>query len=139
MSLPNYVINFEELVESIFDSYTSMKLLKSGEQKSKGFAIHSLEGDQEITWQAKSEVFITGVLFGVDDVRNIGYEDNWDMYLEDEPIMESIYLKEMYEYKQFRTPLKVEQGQTVRIIYKNKTNDKTVWYDIDYFERKDME
>lgn len=136
MSLPNYIVNLEEMVKAIAQGYTSMKLMSSGRQRSKGLVLSSdMKGSKAITWVAPHDLVITGIRFGVDDIRNLGYSDYWDMYIDDVQIMSSVFLKEVNEYKRFRNFYPVVQGQAIKFVYHNIHDiPKEIWYDIDYIQ-----
>ncbi|MCG8538751.1 MAG: hypothetical protein MJA82_02275 [Clostridia bacterium] len=136
MGSPNYIANLNEFLKALVQGYSSMKLMNNGIQKSKGLFIeNSILGDWKVTWAADHDMLITGVSFGVDNIRNIGYDDNWDMYVDDLQIMSSVYVKEINEYKGFSNFYPVLKGQTIGFIFHNLTNiSKDLWFDIDYIE-----
>lgn len=136
MGLPNYVVNLEEMVEAILKGYNSMKLMTNGKQGSKGLSLKSAHlGEGEVVWIAPHDLTLTGVHFNISDVRNIGYDDDWDMLIDSTKIMSSVHVKEMSEYKRFRNFYPVKKGQVIKFIYRNKTNvSKELWYNVDYIE-----
>ena len=136
MGLPNYIVNLEEFVNSIADGYKSMKLLGNGTQRSKGLKLENMTLNEiETSWIAPHDLLITGVRFGIDECRNIGYTSNWDMYINNILTMSSIYIKEMNEYKRFRNFYPVLKGQEIKFIFHNETKiDKDVFFDIDYIQ-----
>lgn len=137
IGLFNYIINLDEMSESIVKAYTSKYLMNNGIQMSKGLLIEqSSYGDKEITWTVSNDIFITGIRFTINNLRNIGYDDNWDMYIDNINIMSSVYVKEMNEYKRFRNLYFVSKGQVIKFIYHNRTDIiKDLWFDLDYIQK----
>ena len=137
-TLPNYIINLDELAMELYKVFIteddSSVHAPRGIQKSKGLYIDMDNTiNHTISWAFTEKAFITGIGFGVEEHRNIGYTDRWSLYLNDIIIIEDIFIKEVDEYKPFRQLTEIKQGDIIKIIVHNNTKiPKTVWFDIDY-------
>src|SRR5699024_4843912 len=103
-SLPSYWVNLEELAQILTDIVNSSKFVDYGKQKIDGLILNvdNAKVEQEIAWQPKQDfTVLTGIEFSANDVRNIGYNNSFDMYIDDELYFEDIYIKETDEYKRF--------------------------------------
>lgn len=136
MSLPNYIVNLEELVDAVAGNYKTTELLKSGKQGAKGLRIERLDSNiNEISWIAPHDLLVTGIGFTIDECRNIGYANGWSMYVNGADIMNNIRVKEMQEYKPFRNYYPVFKNQEIKFVFNNRDNiDKSILFDIDYIE-----
>lgn len=138
MSLPNYVVNLDEMANAIRDAFDSTKLMNLGQQRVYGIQI---EVDNNLkktaSWITPRDIIVTGIRFGVNDYRNIGYEDSFNMYVGNELIFEEIRIKEMYEYKRYRQPHVLPTNTEIKFEFNNRDNmKKYVWFDIEYVDKE---
>lgn len=122
-TLPSYWVNLEELAKILTDIVNSSKLIDYGKQKIDGLMINvnHNQNQQEIIWQPKEEfAILTGIEFSANDVRNIGYDNSFDMYIDDELYFEDIYIKETNEYKRFNVRKLLNRDNKIRFLFKNK-------------------
>ena len=141
MSVPRYCVNLNEIEEFLKNLTGKPKqfICPFGYQRSQGFRIHkemSLESepvyiDIKIPYE---EYVITGIDFSVvsmndnfDDTNDRGM-DYFHFIVNDTKIFDSIYLKDIYKYKNLRTPFKVtkkmiDDGLDMKICYVNNTRD----------------
>ena len=139
----NYLVNIEELGEVIADSLDRASTdgdLSTGIQRSKGFLINSLDyGVERIDWTVPFDIEITGLTFAQEDVRNMGYDDYINIFINEELIVETVYLKEMQEEKTFRKMMEVKEGDIITIEYINDTGiSKEFKIDIEYINKEPM-
>lgn len=135
MSLPNYIVNLEEFVESILKAYYNARLYKGGVKKEKGIIVET-EGQGEYTyqWELPEDSSLSTIMFTPKDIRNIGYKDSWKFLVNDKVIYDNIYVKEMSERKNFFEPLELRRGDTIEFRV-NRMYDTPMSYmwDIGYF------
>lgn len=136
MSVPKYIVNLPELEGLIREAISGGDDITSKIQRSIGFmAVSKPHETDELVWKPIEDIGIIGFRFGQEDIRNMGYLDNFDLIIEDDIVLEGIYHKELNEYKDFRVPYLVAEGSDVRIINRNETGiEKEVKFDIDYIE-----
>ena len=139
--LPNYLINLDELGDIIGDALVGDledNELQNGIQRSKGFSITSKDYGVEVaTWTVPYDMEITGLAFAQEDVRNMGYDDYINIYIDDELYFETIYLKEMQENKDFHSFIKVSKGSIIKIEYINDTGiEKEFNIDIEHINKE---
>lgn len=123
--LPSYWVNLDELAKILIDISNSSKLIDYGKQKIDGLIINvpHNQNEQDIIWQPKEEfIVLTGIEFSSNDVRNIGYDNSFDMYIDDELYFEDIYIKETDEYKRFNVRKLLTTKNKIRFLFKNKNN-----------------
>lgn len=138
MSIVNYIVNLDELSNSISNSLKSEALFNLGSQRVKGFEIVvNNQDEQRVQWFSPTRIQILGIKFATNDCRNIGYEDTFDLYINGEKIFEDVYFKEVYEHKRFRQHRTVEKDEVIEFVFKNVDKKKThVWFDIVYVDRE---
>ena len=139
MSLPNYLINLDELKEILLGVFAGGDSdLTSKIQRSKGLELRSIPYmTQNVTWTPAEDIAITAIRFGQEDIRNLGYVDYFDLYIDSEKVMSNIYQKELNEYKPFRNFYPVASGTDIEFRYRNDTGiEKEVKFDIDYIGSK---
>lgn len=122
-SLPSYWVNLDELSKILTDIANSSKLEDKGKQKIDGLImnVNHNEDTQEITWKTEETyVVLTGIEFFANDVRNIGYTNSFDMYINDVIFFEDIYIKETDEYKRFEVRKLLQPEDKIHFIFKNR-------------------
>ena len=160
MGLIRYCINMEEFIEVFKNALDELKLepfeYETGWQRSKGFRIQSNTSGEtykkiEIPFE---EYIITGLRLGVTSMNDIFNEVNhremdfFHFIVNGEKIFDSIYIKDIAMYKNFRVPFKVTQqmiddGLDLQLCYVNNTTlinedgdiiqePVDVWFDIDF-------
>lgn len=134
MAIPNYIVNLEGLSDAIIGAYSKDNLYNLGSQRIYGMELNVTNSNvQTLEWEVPMDIHIVGIKYGVNDCRNIGYEDSFNMYIDDEKIFEDIYVKEMYEYKSFRQHRPVARGSKVTFDFFNREKTKKqMWFDIHY-------
>lgn len=134
MSLPNYIVNLDEMATAIKNAYSSENMFNLGSQRVYGMEMEvDNTSKQTVEWIVPMDIHVVGVKYGVNDCRNIGYEDSFDMYIDDEKIFEDVHIKEMYEYKRFRQHRPVIKDSKISFEFSNRDNmKKHVWFDIHY-------
>lgn len=138
MSLPNYILNLDEFAQAIRDAFDSPKLLNLGQQRVHGLQVEvDTSKTQTVSWVTPMDILLTGVKFGVNDYRNIGYEDTFDMLINDEVMFENVRIKEMYEYKRYRQPYALPENTEIKFVFNNNDDmKKYVWFDIEYVDKE---
>ena len=165
MSLPRYCINLSELSDYLKNWVNKPKqfICPYGTQRSKGFRVIS---KNDLQPQVKSfvveipyeEYVITGMNISIptmnDNFDNINERgmDYFNFIVNGEYLFDTVYIKDIDQYKNFRRPFRVTQrmiddGLTMEIEYHNNTKttilDKDgseievykhleVWFNIDY-------
>lgn len=160
MSLPTYVINFEELIEmlempdlsQISTSFPELLALlreirdelgaqnrqyDGYRQRIKGFHISPSTNKHDIEWVAEKDCALTGVAFshshveGVDDYFSISVSN-----IASEVIFTTIYLKDSLQHKYFEKFFPIPAGSIVKITHYNPSlTQKHIWYDLEYLEK----
>ena len=147
----SYVVNFDELaallnpnpdpitpieLQPIIDLLKDLKdglLIPGGIQQIKGLALHvpALTGDFIIPWVPSKDILITGVTYGQSAWK---YQDYWDLEVHSViRLFESVYTKELNEYKDFKKFFPVPAGTSINCILHNISgNSRMVWVDIHY-------
>ena len=137
-SLPNYLINIDEMAQIISNGITSEKKETEYIQRSKGFYIKSAErGTVYIDWNIPYPIEVVGITFSQEEVRNMGYNDYINIYINDEIFVETMYLKEMAETKWFHSLIKLKEGDVIKVEYINDTDiEKEFKLDIEYLNEE---
>lgn len=137
MSLPNYVVNLEEMAEAIRNAYQSEDMFNLGKQRVYGLELEvDNTSKQTVEWIVPMDIHVVGIKYGVNDCRNIGYEDTFDMYIDDEKVFEDVHIKEMYEYKRFRQHRPVAKNSSISFEFTNRDKmKKHIWFDIHYADK----
>ena len=82
-SVPNYVVNLDELAQALVDGLKSNKLVNSGEKKVKGLQLNIEKyGINSIQWVPSSDIYITEIKFNPQNIRNIGYHNSWTVMVD---------------------------------------------------------
>ena len=138
MSLPRYVVNFDELSALLNDEMNKpddrpQRQYSRGKQKSKGMRLETIGDKMNISdkWKITSEVWITGIKIAVSD-ETAWKRDKMDLIIDDEVVFEDIYLKNVSEYKNFRVFRPVIEGGIVEVVLHGNSERVEVWVDIDY-------
>lgn len=137
MSIANYLINLDEMAEAIKNAYANGESFNLGKQRVYGLELEcDNTSTQTVNWIVPSDIHIVGIKFGVNDCRNIGYEDSFNMYIDDEKVFDDVYIKEMYEYKRFRQHRPIKKDSIVSFEFNNRDNmKKHIWFDIHYADK----
>lgn len=158
MSLPVYVVNFDELIDDIGSSINAtvdtsdlehllknyfdeiLKLLEKlavgykGTQKVKGFATKG----EPICFAHESDVLITGITFSQSNF-DLGGFDKWNLKLvkgtDEVNTFEDVFSKDTLQHKYFERLLPIPQGYSLTAtIEKSNDIDKVYWIDVEYLE-----
>ena len=137
MSLPNYVINLDEMASAIKNAYQSEDMFNLGKQRVYGLELEvNNTSNQTVEWIVPMDIHVVGIKYGVNDCRNIGYEDTFDMYIDNEKVFEDVHIKEMYEYKRFRQHRPVAKNSSISFNFTNRDKmKKHIWFDIHYADK----
>lgn len=143
MSLPSYIINFDELEELLKEalSNTVVKDIADlyGVQKVKGFytPVPAIRGEYNIVEFVPNEsIIITGVSYSQSAWKS---NDYWDLYIGNDKLFENVYTKEIGEQKHWEVINPVNAGEPIRIILNNQSgNSRHVWVDIEYVKLADV-
>lgn len=122
-TLPSYWVNLDELAKLLLDVLKGKEVIDYGKQKIDGLMleINHNKKEQKVIWEVKEDfAIITGIDFFANDVRNIGYDNSFDMYINDELYFEDIYIKETDEYKRFNVRKLLEKEDKIDFLFKNK-------------------
>ena len=143
-SLPNYLVNLDEMSDAINQIYENAEVVNDIDtviQRSQGFFIKSEDyGIETAEWKIPFDLEITGVDYSQDDVRNLGYDDYINIYLNNELVLETVFLKEMAESKEFLATIKAKENDLLLIEYINDTGiEKEFKIDVNYLNRVDMD
>lgn len=143
MSLPSYIVNFDEL-EDLLKEALSNTVVKDiadlyGVQKVKGFykPIPAIKSEYKIVEFIPDEsIIITGISYSQSAWKA---NDYWDLYIGDEKLFENVYTKELGEQKHWEVINPVNAGVPIKIILNNQSgNSRHVWVDIEYVKLADI-
>lgn len=141
--VPNYLINLDEVKTAIENTIgnNSPQDNSSGIQRSKGFLILSESyGVEMATWRVPQDIELTGLTFTQEESRNMGYDDYINIFIDDDVLLETVYLKEMQEVKEFRNTITVKEDSIIEVEYVNDTGiQKEFKIDLEYLNRTPME
>lgn len=143
MSLPSYVINFDELKELLDNKFSNItvKDLSSlyGFQKIKGFhqRIPAIIGAFKILeFEPSENIVITGVTYSQSAWKP---EDYWDFFIGEDKLFDTIYTKEIATHKNWKVIHPVNRNTKMELIlYNNSGNSRDVWVDIEYVSLSDI-
>lgn len=124
-TLPSYWVNLDELSNILNDIINSSKLIDYGKQKIQGLKINidKTKEQQSIIWNIEEDyIVLTGIEFSANDIRNIGYNNSFDMYIDNELFFDDIYFKETDEYKIFNVRKLLNKNSVIKFVFKNKNN-----------------
>lgn len=142
MSLPSYVVNFDELKDLLKDNFSNIivKDISSlyGTQRVKGFCtkIPAIkEKFYVVKYEFPKNAIMTGIVFSQSAWKP---EDYWELYVGRERIFDTIYTKEIASKKTWQCIYPINLGTEMTIILNNVSgNSRTVWVDIEYLEIAD--
>lgn len=137
MSLPNYIVNLDELFESILKAYYNHLLYEGGKKKSesKHNKVESLN-KREFLFSFSTPIFLEKVQFFISPKRNSGYNNYWELYLNDEILFDSVFAKEMDENKTLFSPMPIKEDSVLKFVfYNNNDIDLDIGYNIEYYEK----
>lgn len=132
MSLPNYIVNIDELALVIGEALSSQSKAKK-RHKYKGFKLDNKNSN--VMEYLKSPILISSINFDVSPRRNIGYDNEINVYVDGELIMENVKIKEMRQSKPFKIPIPANEFIEIEFIIKDE-REKTLSIDIGYFEKE---
>ncbi len=143
MSLPSYVINFDELKDLLEDKFSNVvvKDLSSlyGLQKIKGFhlGVPALQGRLRIVdFVVPDNIVITGITYSQSAWKPT---DFWELIIDGEKIFDTIYTKEIATQKNWQIIQPVNQGTKIELILTNNSgNSRDVWVDIEFIKLTDI-
>lgn len=143
MSLPRYVINFEEVADDFLTSPDQENISKNfGKQYSKGFCCDLSELDY-LEYRPDKNILISSVEIGTTSNSFFG-ETNFDMYIQNKIgtkkyIFNNVYIKDIYESKDFLSYLSLRTDETLYISFNNSDNNiEYVFIDIDFLEVEEI-
>lgn len=125
-TLPSYWVNLDELAKVLLDVLKGKEVIDYGKQKIDGLflEVNHSKDEQKKIWEVKEDfAIITGIDFFANDVRNIGYTNSFDMYINDELYFDNIYIKETDEYKRFNVRRLLKKEDKIQFLFKNKTKE----------------
>lgn len=139
MSLPSYVINWDELVPLLEEALGDLVVRSikdvEGVQRVKGFAqsIPALKGNFKVLeWTLERNIVITGLTYSQSGWKG---EDYWELWVDDDRLFETVYTKELGDQKHWEVLHPVNAGQTIKLILHNVSgNSRDVWADIEYLD-----
>lgn len=122
-SLPSYWTNINEIGILFSRLLNLLSVVDYGKQKIKGLNMevnHRLD-EQDLVWSPEEDfVIITGIEFAPNENRNIGYDNSFDLYIDDKKLFEDIYIKEVGEYKRFEVRKILDKNSKLKFVLKNK-------------------
>lgn len=139
MSLPSYIINFDELELSLKDALVgetvrSHKDIK-GIQRIKGYgeSIPALIGTFRVAEMiCDKTVILTGITFSQSAWKG---EDYWSLWVDDDMLFDQIYTKEIGDQKHWEVIHVIKPEQTIKLLLHNVSgNSRNCWADIEYVE-----
>lgn len=139
MSLPSYVINFDELLPLLQEALSNVVIrsLKDvqGSQMVRGFSQHipALQGEYIVLrWILDTNIILTGVTFSQSAWKS---EDYWELWIDGDRLMETVYTKELGDQKHWEVLNPVNYNQEIMIVlHNNSGNSRDVWVDIEYIK-----
>ena len=139
MSLPSYIINWDELKDLLEDALKDIvvRSIKDvrGVQKVLGTAqsIPAMQGNFKILeWTVDKNIVITGVTYSQSAWKG---EDYWELWIDGDRLFETVYTKELGDQKHWEVLHPVNAGQTIKVILSNVSgNSRNVWVDIEYLD-----
>lgn len=138
MALPKYVVNLDELIEALKNGFASDSMYNLQQQKVVGLSVEiDTKGVIATQYEFQQPAKIIYFQLGVNDCRNIGYNDTIDVFINKDHVVRDMYIKEMYERKKFKVPYEVNQGDIVIIKVNNDSGRyKQLWFDIVYYGKR---
>lgn len=136
MSLPRYVINFDELVDGLFDPNSDNIKINTGKQYSKGFYFNSSQNN--IEWSYNKDIVINNIVLAT--TSKTGFSNtSLNIYLESKLgnknyLFDNVYLKDIYEIKNMLSPPILEISEKLKIEFNNLKSIDNIFIDIDFLE-----
>lgn len=143
MSLPRYVVNFEELVDGFLAERTQGNTIQEdikkdiGGQYSKGFYLN-LSGNNCIEWKHLNKIFITNIEISTVSSSIFG-DTNISLYIENDKtgkksyIFENVYVKDIHDLKNLFAYPVLDVSDTLKIIVNNHMSGiEDLFIDIDF-------
>lgn len=142
MTLPNYIVNWDEMYKYLIDnldtiSYDSIKDVQ-GVQKSQGFQ-HRLDNSSPadkidlVTWYAPTSMVITAISLGEEDWEN---GNTWSVTINEEEIMKDIRTLSDGSKTNWKVVQPLNEGDVVRV--SKSKGDKLMsgrsWINIEYID-----
>lgn len=142
MSLPSYIVNFDELGKLLEDALSNIVVKDVsdlyGMQKVKGFyqQIPAIQAKYNIVEFIPTEnIIITGITYSQSAWKA---NDYWELWIGEEILFENVYTKELGEQKHWEVLNPVNAGTPIKIILNNSSgNSRHVWADIEYVKLSD--
>lgn len=143
MSLPSYVVNWEELTDMLEEllSNVVVKDISSlyGVQKVKGFytPIPAIQAEFKVVEFIPTEdIIITGITYSQSAYKG---NDYWELWVGEDKLFENVYTKELGEQKHWEVINPVNAGTTIKVVLANNSgNSRHVWVDIEYVRLADV-
>ena len=127
-------IILEGLLEQLESLTQNSNLSAQGRQKAKGqyLQIPAIEGTYQIKWVFEEDIYITGIRYSQSAWK---YQDNWSLYIDEETIYETVFTKEVGEYKHFNRFELVKAGTEITFeLSNNSGNSRDLWADLEYLD-----
>lgn len=142
ISLPAYVINWEELKDILADklSNITVKDLSTlyGIQQIKGFkkTIPAIKGTYQIVkFQQNTNLVLTGITYSQSAWKP---DDYWELFVGGEKRFEKIYTKEIATQKEWKIIEPINRNTEIKIVLNNNSgNSRNVWVDLEFVEIRD--
>lgn len=142
MSLPAYVINWDELKDILADKLSNIVVKDVttlyGIHRVKGFytKITAIKGSFIVAkFKKNANLVIRGVTFSQSGWKA---EDYWELYIGDEKRFDSIFTKEVATQKDWQVIEPVNRDTEIKVVlYNNSGNSRDVWIDLEFVEIRD--
>lgn len=141
MSLPSYIVNWEELNLDLGDIFEGQAIRSlrdiKGKQRIKGYAesLPALEGTFKIAEKVVEEdkgIVLTGVTFSQSAWKG---EDYWSLWVDDDKLFDTVYTKEIGDQKHWELIHEVKEGSVIKVLLHNVSgNSRNCWVDIEWVE-----
>lgn len=134
ISLPRYVINFDELVDSLFKKDKNDFVLNTGTQLSKGFFFDKT--NNEIEWEYKKDIAINNIVIGANS-HSVLSNISLNLYIKSKLgkknyILDNVYIKDIYEQKTMLSMPLLEISEIMCVEVNNLKDADNVFLDIDF-------
>lgn len=134
ISLPRYVINFDELVDSLFKKDNNDFVLNTGTQLSKGFFFDKT--NNEIEWEYKKDIAINNIVIGANS-HSVLSNISLNLYIKSKLgkknyILDNVYIKDIYEQKTMLSMPLLEISEIMCVEVNNLKDADNVFLDIDF-------
>ena len=138
MSLPSYVINWQEIYELLKGKLDNIEVSTpqyKGVSKVWGTkqGVPAIQGKFKIAeWVVPNDISLSEITFSQSSWKS---EDFWDLWIDDNKIIDRVYTKELGDKKSFNITVPIHGGQTIKaVLHNNSGNSRDVWIDIDYVD-----